>query len=80
MYKKESTLCDFRQIEEDSNEHMLIHCEVVKSLWREVELWILEIGVIDYVVDEQIIILGELQKSHWINAVILNTCLNLEFT
>ena len=30
--EKKSTLCDFRQVEEDSNEHMLIHCEVVKRL------------------------------------------------
>ena len=37
------------------------------------ESWILEIGVTGYVIDKHVIILGELQKSHWINAIILNT-------
>ena len=54
---------------EDSNEHMLIECGKVKTLWTEVENWIAEVGVVDY----RIIILGELQTAHWINAVIILT-------
>ena len=52
---------------------MLIECNKVKSLWTEVERWIAEIGVVDYLINDRIIILGELQKAHWINAVILLT-------
>ena len=37
------------------------------------ESWIAEIGVVDYLINDRIIILGELQKAHWINAVILLT-------
>ena len=33
----------------------------------------MELSVINYAIDEQVIILGELQKSPWINAIILNT-------
>ena len=70
---KDSPLCNFCQEFEDSNYHMLIECNKVKSLWTEVERWIAEIGVVDYLINDRIIILGELQKAHWINAVILLT-------
>ena len=50
---------------------MLFQCEVEKKVWRDLEQWILEIGVIEYVIDERTTILGELQKSHWLNAIIL---------
>ena len=63
MYQKTLNLCDFCQIEEDSNEHMLMHCEVVKKIWRDIERWVSQIGVIEYVVAEDTIVLGEL-KSH----------------
>ena len=73
MRIKYSPLCIFCQEFEDSNEHMLIECDKVKSLWTEVESWIAEVGVVDYLINDRIIILGELQKAHWINAVILLT-------
>ena len=73
MRIKDSPLCNFCQEFEDSNEHMFIECEKIKSLWTEVESWIAEIGVVDYLINDRIIILGELQKAHWINAVILLT-------
>ena len=73
MRIKDSPLCNFCNEYEDSNEHMLIECNMVKALWQEVELWISEIGVVDYTINDRIIILGELQKAHWLNAVILLT-------
>ena len=73
MNQKTSNLCDFCQIEEDSNEHMLMHCEVVKKIWRNIERWVSQIGVIEYVVAEDTIVLGEFKKSHWLNAIILIT-------
>ena len=63
MKKKTSTLCDFCHTIEDSNEHMLFHCGVVKKIWRDLEQWILDIGVFEYIIDEKTIILGEWQKS-----------------
>ena len=33
----------------------------------------MEIGVREYTIDEQTVILGELQKSYWMNVVILIT-------
>ena len=71
MRIKDSPLCNFRNEHEDSNEHMLIECDNVKSLWLEVENWISDIGVVNYHINNRTIILGELHKAHWINAVIL---------
>ena len=73
MRIKDSPLCNFCLESEDSNEHMLIECDKIRSLWTEVESWIAEIGVVDYIINDRIILLGELQKAHWINAVILLT-------
>ena len=73
MRIKDSPLCNFCNEHEDSNEHMLIECDKVKSLWLEVERWISEIGVVNYLINDRIIILGEFQKAHWVNAVILLT-------
>ena len=70
--KRTSTLCDFCQKEEDSNEHMFLHCKIVKQLWREVEDWISHIGVVDYAVTDETIILGELKKSHWLNSIVFS--------
>ena len=71
MKIKYSQTCDFCLKEEDSNEHMLIECENVQKLCHEVESWMAEVGVIEYLINENIIIFGELQKAHWLNAVIL---------
>ena len=73
MRIKNSPLCTFCNESDDSNEHMLIECGRVKALWIEVENWIAEVGVVGYVITDRLIILGELQKAHWINAVILLT-------
>ena len=51
----------------------LIECENVKILWHDVESWIAEIGCMDYLINDNIIVLGELQKAHWLNAIILIT-------
>ena len=70
MKIKDSPTCAFCLKEEDSNEHMLIECENVQKLCHEVESWIAEVGVIQYFINENIIIFGE-KKVHWLNAVIL---------
>ena len=71
MRIKDSPLCNFCNEHEDSNEHMLIECDKVKSLWLEVERWISEIGVVNYLINDRIIILGEFQKAHWVNLILL---------
>ena len=52
---------------------MLLECDNVKNLWLNVENWIAEIGVVNYHLNNKTIILGELHKAHWINAIILIT-------
>ena len=52
---------------------MLTYFEMVQKLWREIETWISEIGVLEYVIDDNTIIVGELQKYYWLNIIILNT-------
>ena len=67
LYKmkiKPSPICEMCNTEEDSNEHMLINCTISQQLWREVENWLSEIGLINYTIDEQNITLGEHQKSY----------------
>ena len=56
-----------------SNEHMLINCRISQQLWSEVELGLSEIGLKDYKIDEQKIILGVNEKSYWVNMVLLIT-------
>ena len=73
MKIKNSSLCEMCNIEEDSIEHMLITCPKSDKLWRDVESWLEEIGLTEYNIDEQKIILGENQKSYWINAIIVIT-------
>ena len=70
---KNSPLCEMCNTEEDSIEHMLITCPKSKKLWRDVEVWLSDVGLADYNIDEQKIILGENQKSYWINAIIVIT-------
>ena len=73
MKKKETPMCDICEDREYSIDDMLIYCEVVQKLWREVEEWILEISVIDYSIDEYIIIVGEIKRSYWLDMIILIT-------
>ena len=63
--------------ENDSVEHMLIKCRVVRELWSEVPNWIVEMGVPDYYSTEENIIIGELERSVCINTVILLTKNNI---
>ena len=70
---KPTSLCEMCNLEMDSNEHMLINCTISQQLWSEVEFWLSEIGLKDYKIDEQKIILGETEKSYWINMVLLIT-------
>ena len=60
MNKKDPPVFDFCHNEEDSNGHVLIECKCVQKLWREMETLVLEIGVLDYTINEEIIIFGEM--------------------
>ena len=53
-------MCDLCTSNEDLYEHMFVYCEIVNNLWREIEAWISEIGVREYVIDENIIIVEEI--------------------
>ena len=60
-------------MDEDSNEHMMLNCNFVKNLWNEIEFGLLEIGVIEYTIEESTIVLWETSKAYWLIAVHLNT-------
>ena len=70
---KDSSICNLCNREEDSNEHMLINCQISSTLWIRVESWINEIMVTQYTLTDELKILGELDKAYWINMIILNT-------
>ena len=56
LYKmgiKASALCSFCNTKDDSVEHMLIECNIIKELWSEVRNWIIEIGVPGYYLSEE---------------------------
>ena len=72
MEIKNSALCSFCKIENDSVEHMLIECTISKELWRETRNSIDE-RVPDYLLTEDKIIMGELEKSICINSILLLT-------
>ena len=64
---KENSVCNFCLDNEDSNENMLIQCQIPKSLWTTVEEWIREIRVLEYELTKKN------DKAHWLNKVILKT-------
>ena len=70
---KASVLCSFCDDENDSVEHMLIKCRVIRELWSEVRNWIVELEVSNYYLTEEKMIIVELEKSVCINTVILLT-------
>ena len=59
--------------EKDSNEHMLIQCEVSNEIWTQVQSWIQNIGIEGYTISNEKKILGDFDCSYWVNAIILNT-------
>ena len=56
---KDSEMCSLCKTEKDSNEHILILCEVSRLIWTKVESWIREIGIDVYTMtDENCFFLG----------------------
>ena len=70
---KDSDICGLCKKEKDSNEHMLIQCEVSNAIWTQVQSWIQDIGIVGYTISDEKKILGEFDCSYWVNAIILNT-------
>ena len=70
---KKSPNCSLCKNEIDSVEHMLIDCPISKDLWFEVQDWIVELGIPNYNITKEKIIMGELERSLCINSIILLT-------
>ena len=61
-----SNLCEFCRTEIDSVEHILLHCDVSKGLWAEVNKWIVELGMNGYHLPERrIIIRKRIDNKHY---------------
>ena len=59
------------QTKPDSNSHMLLHCDRTKNIWSDFERWITQLGVNNYVLTENNIITGEINKSRLLTVIIL---------
>ena len=70
---KSTSLCTFCKIHQDSVEHMLICCPIITELWKKVNSWLREIGLIDYNLTESKIILGDVENGNIPTTVILLT-------
>ena len=68
---KNSELCGMCHKEVDSVEHMLLYCECTKNLWSLVESWINDLGMPEYHITEEKIIVGDLENASAINSIIL---------
>ena len=66
-----SNLCSFGLKEIDSVEHMLLLCEVSIELWQEVGNWIIDLGMENYHLSSDKIILGDMENATSINIIIL---------
>ena len=70
---KNSKLCGMCRLEVDSVEHLLLFCEFIKKLWKEISNWIIELGMSDYNLTDRKIIVGDLENALAINSIILST-------
>ena len=68
---KDSVLCGMCHKEVDSVEHMMLYCECTKGLWNLIESWIKDLGMPDYQLTEEKIIVGDLENVSAINSIIL---------
>ena len=59
------------QNESDSNSHMLLHCQKSKKLWSDIERWINHLSAKDYVLTENSIITGDINKVCLLTTIIL---------
>ena len=68
---KKNDICSMCQVDSNSNPHMLIHCQKSKRIWLDVERWIIHLGVKDYVLTENNIITGDINKGCLLTIIIL---------
>ena len=70
---KNSNLCRFCNEHTDSISHMLLFYNNSVDLWGRVELWIRDLGLADYNLSSDKIILGDLENATCINTIIFLT-------
>ena len=70
---KNSNLCSFYLEHIDSISHTLLICKISMDLCRKVEIWIRELGMENYNLSPDKIILGDLETATSINTIILLT-------
>ena len=68
---KDNSLCSMCKAEPDSNPHMILKCQKSKKLWTEVERWINHLGFVDYILTENSIVTGDINKSRLLSIIIL---------
>ena len=68
---KNSNLCSVCLEQIDSISHMLLFCNISMDLWGRVELWIRELGMVNYNLSPDKVILDDLENATCINTIIL---------
>ena len=68
---KNNDLCSMCLTEPESNSHMLLHCHITKNIWSDIERWINHLGVKNYVLTENSIITGDINKGRLLTVIIL---------
>ena len=53
---KDSEMCSLCKTEKDSNEHMLILCEVSNLIWTQVQSCIQDIGIDEYTISDEFLL------------------------
>ena len=59
MEIKKSNICGMCNKEVDAVEHMMLYCECTKTLWNLIESWIRDLGMPDYHITVEKIIIGD---------------------
>ena len=57
-------------VEPDGNIHMLIEYSKSRQFWKDVEKWIIQLGVLEYELTESNIILGDVDKDRQISVIL----------
>ena len=69
---KDTDICDFCKEEIDSNFHMLIDCNIIRSLWQDTNNWINDLTEEEYLLTDEKKILGDTSNKVFATIIIMH--------
>ena len=69
---KDTDICDFCNEETDSNFHMLIDCNIIRSLWQDISNWINDLTEEEYLLTDEKKILGDTSNKNVATIIIMH--------